>query len=734
MPGAKAARPKPVWPMSLAVLLALATSLAGLMPVFDDPSWWFVSVGLATVVTVAIIGVRALSRFRWLPTLIGLVVLVIAVTFSFAPGRGYLGFIPSPDALGVFATLLADGRESIASQSIPAEPVTGIVFMLAIGAGVLAIVLDVIAQIVKRPALVGIPMLGLLLVPTFFAGGTGDPFAFFVAAGAYLVVLYLGLGEVRAGGAFGVGAIAVAAALIVPLALPPITPPEAESRGGFAVGINSFITLGDNLRRPNVTRVLTYSNDEDIPQYLTVSIISDFTGTTWEPEEPTVNAENYLLSIGPTPGLSPAIQTDAVTTSIDIVNMGGHWVPAPYAPTSITGLDGNWSFDDETLSVASPNLSVRGEQYVVENVEANPTVEQLQQSVTDFSADLDPYLELPSDLPEVVSTTALDVTAGAATNYDKAYALQQYFVGGQFEYSEIAPVEEGYDGTSAQVVSRFLAAKSGYCVHFSSAMALMARSLGIPARIAVGFTPGEYTKGSDDKPNFYSVTTENLHAWPELWFNDIGWVRFEPTPGRGISPSFARDNLGSPSSAPTVAPTTTPTTAPSVTPTPTPSATNPDIDNVVVDSPDQTLPRVVVGILVGGAIIIVLLPVVPIIVRGVRRQRRYWRVRRRGSALDAWAELNDTAIDLGWQTASLTPREFAKAARRGMSTSAVRALADLLVALEATAYSQHPSESVLRDLRVVRRTMLRLSTRRERIRALFSPASVSLRRRSRARR
>ena len=717
--------------MSVAVLLGLATAFGGLNPIFDDRAWWFVAVGVAALVTVTIMGVRALSRFRWLPPMLGLVVLVIALTFSFAPGRGYLGIIPSPDAFAVFSQLVRDGAKSIADQAIPATPVSGIVFMLTIGAGVLAIVLDFIAQIAKRPAIVGIPMLGLLMVPTFFAGGLGDPVAFCLAAGAYLLVLYLGLGEVRAGGAFGVGATAVAAALIVPLVLPPIVPAEqANSGAGFAVGINAFITLGDNLRQPNETRVLTYSNDDNVPQYLTVSIISDFSGTRWEPAEPTVNDDNFLIDIGPVPGLSGDIETNDLSTSINIVNMGGHWAPTPYAPRQISGLDGNWSFDSDTLSVASPNLSVRGEQYVVENQQVDPTVQQLQESSTDFGEQLDPYLVLPAGLPENVAATALEVTAGAATNYDKAYALQQYFVGGQFTYSELAPVEEGYDGTSAQVVGRFLDAKSGYCVHFSSAMAMMARTLGIPSRIAVGFTPGEYTVGTDEKEDYYSVTTGDLHAWPELWFNDIGWVRFEPTPGLGIAPSFSRDNVGTPSSGPTTAPSATSTAAPSATPTPTQSV--PDIDDVVAGpAPDPTIPRIVVGILIGGAVILLLLPFVPIMVRGLRRQRRYWRVRRRGSAVDAWAELNDTAIDLGWQTATLTPREFAIAARKGMPTKVVRALANLLHALEATAYSRYPSDSALGDLKLVRRAMRKLSTRRERLRAVLTPASVSLRMRSR---
>ena len=734
MPDAKAPRPAPVWPMSVAVLLCLATSLGGLNPVLDDPTWQLVAVGVAAFVTVAIMGVRALSRFRWLPPLVGIAVLLIALSFSFAPGQGYLGFIPSPDVFSTFGRLVEAGTTSIGEQSIPADPVTGIVFMLTVAAGVLAILLDLIAQVAKRSALVGIPMLGILLVPTMLPGGEGDPFAFCLAAASYLLVLYLGLGEVRPSGAFGVGAVAVAAALIIPLLLPPISPQEPEnSQGGFAVGINSFITLGDNLRRPNESRVLTYSNDGDVPQYLGVSVISNFNGATWEPKVPLVYDQNFLLNVGPVPGLSSDVDTDELTTDITIINMGGHWVPTPYAPRSITGLEGNWSYDSETLTVASPNLSVRGEEYTVENQRVDPTVEQLQASSTDYDESLQPYLALPDNTPAIVRETALEVTADDATSYDKAYALQQYFVGGDFQYSELAPVEAGYDGTSAEVVGRFLEARSGYCVHFSSGMAMMARSLGIPARIAVGFTPGEFMPGKDDDSNYYAVTTADLHAWPELWFNDIGWVRFEPTPGRGISPSFNRDNVAAPNSTPTAVPSAAPTatSTPTATPSPSASAFDPQFQGT---SPDQTIARIVIGVIIGLAVIVVLLPLVPIAIRVLRRWRRQWRVRRRGSATDAWAELNDTAIDLGWQTGTMTPREFATAVRRGMPEKTVRALANLLLALEATAYSRYPAESVLADLKLVRRSMRRHSTRRERLRAALTPASVSLRRRSRARR
>lgn len=728
--------PRPRWAISLAVLLGLAAAFGGLNRALSDVSWWFIAVGIAALVTVTIAGVRSLARWRWVPPVAGLAVLVIATTFSFAPGFGYLGFIPSPDSIAAFGRLISSGSESIVNQAVPARPTTGIVFLLTAGAGVLAIALDFLAQIVKRPALVGIPLLIVLLIPTFFVGAEGNPLAFVLTAGAYLLVLYLDLGEVRVGGALAVGATAVTAALVLPLMLPAITPPTPPDNGnGFAVGINTFINLGDDLRRPNVTEVLRYTNENVEPQYLTVSIITDFRGDKWTPEAPTINRQNFLIDFRSAPGVGAGVEVVERTTQIEIVNMGGHWVPAPYAPTSITELDGNWSYDSETLSVTSPNLSIRGEQYTVTSAAVAPTLVQLRAAEPTASAALAPYLEVPDGLPEIVTQTAAEVAGAATTSYDQAIALQDFFTSGEFTYSETAPVEQGYDGSSIAIVGRFLDERSGYCIHFASAMAVMARTLGIPARMAVGFTPGEFRRATENQPAYYTVTTANLHAWPELWFDGVGWVRFEPTPGRGLAPSFSSGVEGAPTTAPTALPTSGPVVVPSRTPTAEPTDKAVDDTDGATDqgTADQTVPRIVVTVLAVGALVLVLLPLVPIAVRGWRRQRRFWRVRRHGSAVDAWAELRDTATDLGWKTATLTPREFAIATRTGMPEKVVRALANLLTALEATAYSPTPENSVARDLRIVRAAMLRSSTRRERLRAAFTPASVqfSPRRRSR---
>src|SRR5690606_31916530 len=135
---------------------------------------------------------------------------------------------------------------------------------------------------------------------------------------------------------------------------------------------------------------------------------------------------------------------------------------------------------------------------------------------------------------------------GLDTNYEKAVALQDFFTSGQFEYSEEAPVEFGFDGSGARILGDFLEVKAGYCVHFSSAMAAMARSLGIPARVVVGFTPGAEVLDEADQLVEYQVTTRDLHAWPELYFVGVGWVQFEPTPGRGVVPDFSVPDVDDP--------------------------------------------------------------------------------------------------------------------------------------------------------------------------------------------
>ncbi|WP_180933663.1 transglutaminase-like domain-containing protein [Nocardioides ungokensis] len=150
------------------------------------------------------------------------------------------------------------------------------------------------------------------------------------------------------------------------------------------------------------------------------------------------------------------------------------------------------------------------------------------------------YTALPTDLPAIVSTLATQVTRDAPTRFEKAVALQQWFSStGGFTYSTRAA-----PGNGVNDLVRFLSdnegGRTGYCEQFASAMAVMARVLHIPARVAVGFLEPDQVG-----PNTYEYSTHDLHAWPELFFPGSGWVRFEPTPaGAGTSvPSYTTQQL-----------------------------------------------------------------------------------------------------------------------------------------------------------------------------------------------
>jgi transglutaminase-like putative cysteine protease len=119
------------------------------------------------------------------------------------------------------------------------------------------------------------------------------------------------------------------------------------------------------------------------------------------------------------------------------------------------------------------------------------------------------------------------VTSAADTPYEAAVLLETWFrQAGGFTYDEQPPAPFG--GTPP-LVDFVLSTKRGYCQHYAGAMALMLRLLGVPSRVAVGFTSGTYNADNNE----WTVKDTNAHAWVEVWFPRYGWIPFDPTPGRG---------------------------------------------------------------------------------------------------------------------------------------------------------------------------------------------------------
>lgn len=192
-----------------------------------------------------------------------------------------------------------------------------------------------------------------------------------------------------------------------------------------------------------------------------------------------------------------------------------------------------------TSMSASPEL-LPGEAYVADSLVRNPDRQQLREAGTDYPEWVTrKYMQLPENFSPRIVDLAKEITAGVADNpYDKAVAITNY-LRQNLEYSATIQEPPRNKDTLEWVLFEY---KQAYCVYYATSEILILRSLGIPARMAVGFTQGSpltVEGGQRDQviPNTYLVLRNNAHAWPEVYFPGIGWVEFEPT---GNQPSLNR--------------------------------------------------------------------------------------------------------------------------------------------------------------------------------------------------
>ena len=168
---------------------------------------------------------------------------------------------------------------------------------------------------------------------------------------------------------------------------------------------------------------------------------------------------------------------------------------------------------------ATPVL-LPGERYIVRSFVRTPSVLELSQAGEEYPEWVRArYLTLPDNLPARISALAQEITAEAQTPHEKAERITQY-LRQNITYSISVPSTP----PGADTLDRFLFTwQSGYCTYYATAEVMLLRSVGVPARLAVGYAQGERSNGQ------YVVRAKDAHAWPEVYFPGIGWVEFEPT-------------------------------------------------------------------------------------------------------------------------------------------------------------------------------------------------------------
>lgn len=729
------------WGTVLALAVLLLASLIPLAAVVQGSDWWITAVVAIASVLVPAGVVRSLGGAPWLGSVVGAVTWLLVLVVLFVPESAILGVVPTFGTIGAIQETAVAAGQSIYVQSVPVEPVTPLLFLLAVGIGAVAVLADVVAVSLRSPALSGVLAVGMLVPPSIFTGSL-DLVAYLITATAYLFVLRTDRPAAsslagRASGrtaALAVGAAAVAITIVAGTLVPgfstrSVVQPDGPS--SFGSGISALADLGRDLQRPGNTPHFAYQTTSTSPQYLRMLTLDRFEGTQWSSsgEHPTTaQTDGERLAV---PGLTSGVATEEATVDVEITGLVGELLPVPFPSVAVSGLRGEWEWDTDGLTVSSRSSSVDGQEYSVTALVLEPTAEQLRGASDDVPEAVAPFLDLPDEVPDTVRRVFDEVTAGAATRYDAAFAIQQY-LRTEFAYSVSTPVDDGYDGDGFEAIGQFLDAGSGYCVHFASAMAILSRLAGIPARVSLGYLPGDRVGSDDDGFVAYRVGSDDLHSWPELYFAGVGWVPFEPTPGRGAVPSYAAETADAPDADDVPDPAVS--RAPSATPTPTASDDPADVGAAGARDDASGLQTAAVGL---GLLLVVIGAVLsPALVRILRRRRR-WSAGAGGThARDAWEEVVDSALDLGFDVrAGDTERDLAGRLRAagGLDPMAASALDRVLAARERERYAGDVGPTVdVGPLRAdVERVVAGLSAAVPvawRVRAALAPASVLARR------
>lgn len=666
--------------LALLSLGVFAGIVAALLPVFSviAPGSWTAG---ALVAAAAVLASGLAVRFSRLPalaaTVLELIVAVLLLTALFGRGTAVLGVIPTPATIASVPTLYAAASEEIRLGVAPVEPATGLAFVLVAAIAGLAIVLDHVVLTARMPLLGGVGLVAVSLIPTIAIPAAVDvPAVLFLAA----TVLFLLRVDVRSrtrstapprsrstraqgasATALGIAAVAVVVTLVaVPLLPQPGLRFASGTGAGFGTTINPTLELGNDLRQPREIDVLTVTTTGPSAPYLRAVTLSQFDGAVWQPDtgdSVTVPGDGPVFDPVPVDG---DIAVADWTTNVTVGELDSPWLPVPYPASTVTGLEGEWLGLPSNRTIVSRSGSSRNQDYQAEAIVPRPTLEQIRSRPVGGDELGDAVTALPADVPAIIGETARSVTAGAQSPYDALVALQSWFRSSQFRYSLDAPVDAGFDGAGMDAVAQFLQERTGYCVHFASAFAVMARTLDMPSRIVVGYLPGTRS-GSVEQTGTteFTVTSSQLHAWPEVYFRGIGWVPFEPTNSLGVPTTFA---AGTTSGAPgaTTAPDQQDAATPGAAATDAPQLGDQDGPGAAATGSGAADAQNPVGVLLTlGGVVLLLLLAAPATL-AARRRRSRARLIRAGDAVAAWAEIRACAVDLGIPAPDAeSPRAFA---------------------------------------------------------------------------
>ena len=532
--------------------LSVATALAfGRVFTGRQATLELVAAALASVAIAALFERRGLL----LATLASLVGLALAITWIVVPQTAWYG-LPSIHTLRAIGRSLEFVGQQARVRVAPTPPLPPLMLAAVTAVWTAAFSSHALAIRAGSPLLAILPPIALVgFADTVLEDGARPVYAIILLAAALAVVFADGLRRVRqwgpvwsgsrtrrlgtsVRGSRSVALAVIAAAVLVPGLLPgfrsgPLV--DFSTSGDEGAGLDPFISIHAQLTDDEPVRDLFEVRTPD-PQYLRMYTLDEFDGEGWRSSDPTGSDGQTLTvptvlpqpsSYAPPPDSQTQPYTFTVLTDFD----ASHALPMAQTPEQITAGDlGDVTWDPARGQAFVDGGLDAGLEYTVRSRVVVPTADQLERVHNLTSLQYGQWTRLPGEdvLDPRIEQLAKAWTADAASDYEKVLAIQQHFHSDGFQYSTDVDVADDPDA----LLTFLTQTKAGFCQQYATAMAVLVRELGLPARVAVGYQSG--TLQDDGR---YLVQSDDAHAWVEVYFEGYGWLQFEPTPGHGTHPN-----------------------------------------------------------------------------------------------------------------------------------------------------------------------------------------------------
>jgi transglutaminase-like putative cysteine protease len=503
--------------------------------------------------------------------------------------------LPTARTWRVAQTDLRAARPLLGDFTVPLHPVPGLVFLAAMACGVVAMLGSILMHANDTrdrlyPGLALLAPLGLLA----FACSQSTPPAMavpvviFVAAGALTLMAtprdtVRSRQEATSRPRSWIAPAAVTGFTMVGVALVALlVSASAGGAGGSGAGVAPAVPLSAESLTSNLLAVEVHDANDVLfvahspyRTYWQVAVLSVLRDGVWVPDPDTESAAQGRATRGSDvvqsqAGATPAKNGQDFRTTVEVDGLSSRILPVPPGTIALSGTSATLT----AVGAVSPTPTTSGEQY--STVSASPVNDPASVGanapVTTYPPDAVLGDTLLPALPSSIGSLARAVTAGSQSPLAQAELLVNWFRSGQFHYTLDPPTAA--PGTDP-LVTFLTQTRSGSCEQFAGAFVVLARSLGLPSRVVVGFTAGRYSG-----PGEVTVRGADAHAWPQVYLGPrAGWVSFEPTPQqpRGeVAPGGVVGPSGVSLTTPTTGagpPTTTPPSVPIAVPTTVPTAT-----------------------------------------------------------------------------------------------------------------------------------------------------------------